>query len=190
MIFHLTPSALSEDYGDALLPLALAKSHLRVDGDDEDDLIVALRDAAVDMVEQYANLRMGPVTGMVARFDGFGERMRVGVGPLGHFVVTGVSYVDSAGETIELGDGGWRVDVSGGLVPPIPTLAWPGASDVTVTFSAGYPAGQCPAALLAAARLFLGHLYINREAVITGTISSDLPLSFTALCDRYRMPVL
>jgi hypothetical protein len=38
--------------------------------------------------------------------------------------------------------------------------------------------------------MFLAHLYRNREAVVVGAVSGELPLGFTTLCDRYRLPVL
>lgn len=191
MLFHLTPSAMAEGYGEALLPMSLAKAHLRVDGDDEDLLIAALRDAAIDGVEQYANLRMGPCTGIVATYDGFDHRagMRLGVGPDFSVVVTGVSYVFD-GTSTDLAAGGWRLGAGGRLWPPARSC-WPRANGpVTVTFDAGYPAGTCPPSLLQAARLLLGHLYINREAIIMGTLTGEMPLGVTWWADRARMPVL
>lgn len=190
MLFTLTPAAWPEGYGEALLPLAAAKTWLRIDGDDEDDLVKALRDAAIDAVEQYTNLRLAPVADLVARFATFGPRMRVGIGPAASLRVSTINYTDASGAPAAIGDGMWRVDPRGDLVPAFGT-AWPlCASDVIVTFTAGYSAGTCPSGLIHAAKLFLGHLYANREAVLVGAVSAELPLGFTSLCDRYRMPVL
>lgn len=191
MLFTLTPSALVEGYGEALLPLSQAKAHLRVDGDDEDDLIAVLRDAAIDGVEQYANLRMGPCTGIVATFAGFDHRapMRLGVGPDFSVAVTGVSYLYDGVSTV-LADTDWMVGAGGRLAPAARTR-WPNANGpVTVAFDAGYPAGQCPPSLLQAARLLLGHLYMNRETIITGTLMGEMPLGVTWWADRIRQPVL
>jgi len=44
-----------------------------------------------------------------------------------------------------------------------------------------------PAAVSAAILLMAGHLYANREAVVTGTISTDLPLSVQFLIAPYRV---
>jgi uncharacterized phiE125 gp8 family phage protein len=190
MLFTLTPSAPAEGYGEALLAIDAAKAWLRVDGDDEDDLIEALRDAAIDMVEQYTNVRLAPVSGLIARFAGFGARMRVGIGPVSTLTVSAIGYVDGAGEAQTIDAGGWRIDAGGDLMPAI-GATWPqGGGEVTVTFSAGYPEGACPAGLIAAAKMFLAHLYRNREAVVVGAVSGELPLGFTTLCDRYRLPVL
>jgi uncharacterized phiE125 gp8 family phage protein len=193
MLFTLTPSAPGVGYGDALLPISALKAWLRVDGADEDELITALRDVAINAVEQYANLRMGPCSGLVATFDGFGPRMRPGIGPSATMVVTGIAYVDSAGGAQTIAAGGWRVAADGGLLPAIATT-WPlSASSIAVTFDVGYPAGKCPPGLITAAKMFAAHLYANREAVVTSTTSvstAELPLGFTMLCDQHRMPVL
>lgn len=192
MLFTLTPIDVAEGYGEGILPLADAKRHLRVDADFEDDdpLIEVLRDAAVDAVEKYCNIRLAETTGMVARFADFGPGMRAGIGPAASVLVTGVSYVDSAGEAADIDAGGWRLDVLGNLLPALNT-AWPTSyGPVTVTFTAGYTAANRPPALVQAARFMLAHLYAQREAVITGTISSEAPLGFRFLCDQYRLPVI
>ena len=189
MQFQITPFAVPDVYGEALLPLADAKAWCRVLHDDDDDLIAALRDAAIDMVEQYANLRMGPCTGMTATFAGFGPAMRIGIGPAATLSITGIDYVDGVGAPQVLGAGAWYL--SGGALYPHRDTQWPAlARDAVVTFDVGYPTGACPAALIMAAKMFVAHLYVHREAVITGTISEEIPLGFMALCSRYRMPVL
>src|SRR3546814_1816564 len=81
MLFTLVPTSIDDAYGEAILSLVQAKAHLHVDGADEDDLIKALRNASIDMVQQYSGTRLNLTTGMVERFDDFGEGMRAGVGP-------------------------------------------------------------------------------------------------------------
>lgn len=192
MIFHLTPSARPDGYGESLLPLAACRAHLRIEADDdeEDELIGALRDAAVNAVEQYANLRMAPVAGMVATFAGFATRMRPGIGPAATMSVTGIGYSDSSGADQMLAPGDWRVE-PGGSIMAAGGGRWPvGGYDVAITFDVGFPAGACPAGLIAAAKLMLGHLYANREAVVVGGTSGELPLGFMMLCDQHRIPVL
>lgn len=191
MSFTIAPIALEDDYGETILPLAAAKAHLRVEADDtaEDDVIAALRDAAIDFVEQYSNLRLNRVQGQ-AKFAGFSpELMSLGIGPAATFTVTGITYRPSAGaELIQLPAGAWYVDAHSVVYPAI---NWPTpATEVTITFEAGYEVETCPPSLLAAAKLMLGHLYSNRESIVTGTIATELPLGVRALCDRYRIPVL
>lgn len=192
MLFHLTPTAPAEGYGEALLPLADAKAWLRLESgdDDEDDLIAALRDAALNMVEQYCGIRLAAQTGLVAQFAAFGPGMRMGIGPAATVTVQSIAYLDAAGTSVSLTSGDWRVAVDGALLPGI-GRSWPVASgSVTVTFSAGYPSGAAPAPLISAAKMFLAHLYANREAVVVGTINSELSLGFTSICAPYRMPVI
>ncbi len=192
MLFTLTPVDLVEGYGERILPLADAKAHLRVDADYfvDDDLIGLLRDAAIDAVEKYCNLLLDRTVGMVARFEGFGPGMRMGVGPEATVDVTGVSYIDSSGADASIDTGGWRLDVLGRVIPAVGS-AWPTTyGPVTVTFDAGYTAANRPPALVQAARFMLAHLYSQREAVLTGTISGELPLGFRFHCDRFRMPVI
>src|SRR3546814_12789332 len=79
-----------------------------------------------------------------------------------------------------------RVGVDGRLLPAI-GASWPvAAGPVTVTFSAGFAAGQCPGALVSAVKLMLGHLFANREAVVTSGTVSELPLGVQTLCALYR----
>ncbi|WP_288016442.1 hypothetical protein [Microcystis phage Mae-JY04] len=192
MLFTLTPVDLVEGYGEGILSLADAKAHLRVDADyfDDDDLIRLLRDAAIDAVEKYANVRLDFTEGMQARFEGFGHGMRMGVGPEATVAVTSISYVDSAGEVASVDAGGWRLDVLGRVIPAV-GASWPSTyGPVTVTFNAGYTDANRPPALVQAARFMLAHLYAQREAVLVGTISGELPYGFRFHCDRYRMPVI
>jgi uncharacterized phiE125 gp8 family phage protein len=190
MLFQLTPSALPEGYGEALVPLALVKSWCRIRHDEQDALLAVLRDAAMDMVEKTGNLRMGPQTGLVAVFEAFGPGMRVGRGIGEPMTVTAISYLDGDGASQDIADGGWRIDAGGGIVPAI-GARWPvRGTAVSVTFDAGYPAGRCPALLKTAALMFVAHLMINPEAVVTGTITAEVPLGSMEQIERYRYPVI
>src|SRR3546814_7862521 len=116
-------------------------------------MIKALRNASIDMVQQYSGTRLNLTTGMVARFDNFGEGMRAGVGPAASVDVTAVSYVDTAGTVINMGATDWPGGVDGRLLPAI-GASWTGAAGpVTVTFSAGFAVAQCPGALVSAVQL-------------------------------------
>lgn len=190
MLFSISPVATPDGYGDALVPIDDLKLWLRVEDEGEDALIEALRDAAIDMVEQYCNLRLGPVTGLVARFDSFGARMRVGVGPTASLLITAIDFIDGAGAAGAIATGGWRVDALGTLLAS-GDGRWPDrACSVAVTFNAGFPDGACPAALRHAVKMFVAHLYKNREAVVSGVTAQEVPMGVIALCNRYRMPVI
>lgn len=193
MILQLTPQAMPAGYGEGLLPLAACKAHLGfIDADvtEFDGLIAALRDAAVDAVERYTNLFLAPRVGVVAKFSCFGGTMRLGRGPDATVIVTAVAYPGSDGVLIEMAEGSWRV-LAGGKLSPAIGAVWPVSyGDVTVTFDAGFADSACPPGLLTAAKMFLAHLYANREAVVSSGVTAELPLGFRMLCDQHRMPVL
>ena len=88
--------------------------------------------------------------------------------------------VDSADEDVAIQaylDGAEGV-VSGHLCRP---LIAAGATPATGSYEL-----PLPAAVSAAILLMAGHLYANREAVVTGTISTALPLSVQFLLAPYR----
>lgn len=191
MLFHLSPASLPTDYGETILPLARAKAHLRVVANDEDELIGILRDAALEMVERYTNLRLLFASGaedMTVTCEGFAARLPVGRGPIGTIDVTGIDYVDADGAAASLAAGAWRVLADGFVAPQVGT-SWPTSyGPVSISFQAGYATpAEIPAGLIAAALLFLGHLYSNREAVVETGLTGELPLGFGALTDAHRV---
>lgn len=71
--------------------------------------------------------------------------------------------------------------------------SWPAlyseAAVVTIRFVAGYgaTASTVPAALKQAILLLVTHWFNNREAVLIGSISKEIELSFNALCDQFSV---
>lgn len=193
MMFELAPFGLPDGYGESILSLDDAKAHLRVDGDDEDDLVAAFRDAAVDAVERYTGLILAPRTGenaMVWRAERLPSRLRLGVRPVS--AIRGLAYVDSEGAE-QTGDPAILRMGSGDEVLLRAGHSWPPdmAGGIAIKFEAGLPAGKVPASLLQAVRMFTAHLYLNREAVAaTGAVGGEIPLGFRALCSPYRQVVL
>lgn len=60
-------------------------------------------------------------------------------------------------------------------------------SDINKPLVAGGEEGQAlTSALKLAALLLIGHWYTNREAVVTGTIATTLPLAYESLIHPYR----
>lgn len=189
MLFELKPIPFVDGYGESILSLSDAKAHLKLEADEteEDVLLAALRDSAIDAVEQLTACRLKLTAGLQARFAGFGDVMRLPIGPAGSAMVTAISYEDSAGSPVAMTVGDWLVGVGGRLGPKAGTY-WPsGAGAVTVTFSAGWPGGECPASLIGAVRLMLGHLHKNRSAVLATALTGELPLGVETLCSPYRM---
>lgn len=189
MLFEIDPGLMPAGYGESILSLVAAKAHLRVVEDDDDDLIAALRDSAVDMVERYCSLYLARRTGLVWTGSGFSGRMHLGRGP--DAVVDSVAYTGPSG-SVALTTADWRLSVGSRLLPAFGG-AWPAdcRGAVTVTFSAGYEdvERQAPS-LIAAVKMALTQLYDLRSAVVTGTIINELPFGVRAICDAVRMPVL
>lgn len=165
--------------GDAILTLEDAKLHLRVDSDDEDMLIMALRDAAIAHVEKASGVILARAE---YRWSGrsFAAVAELPVRPVRSIVA--VRHRASDGAEIEY-DGAQMVD---GVLTPALGEMWPNANGfVAVTFEAGLASADLAPDLIAAAKLMLGHLYRNREAVQTGAIN-ELPLGVAALIDPHR----
>lgn len=189
MILALSSTARPQAYGGALISLQAAQLHLRVDpGTEEDDLIEALRDAAVQVVEDHCHIRLLFQAGLVARFPRFGDGMRVGIGPVSTVLVTGISYIGADGVAVDLAEGDWTVGVDGVLYPA-PGKSWPCGGPVTVIFGAGYAAGECPAPLIAAAKIVLGYLFDMRSLPAEDQ-GAPLPVAVGLLCSSYVQPVI
>lgn len=191
MIYELAPFAKPEGYGEGIVSVADAKAHLSIDAevDEFDALIAALRDAAVDMVERYCGVRLAPCTDLVWKAESLPARLSLGVRPV--TAVTEFAYLDSTNTEQSFDVSKLRIAALGEL-RPVPGETWPAgvAAGVTITFDAGFDDGTRPAALVHAVKMFLAHLFLNREAVVTGTIAADIPLGFQALCAAYRPVVL
>ena len=187
MRFTLSPSSAAPAVVDAVLPLDAAKAHVRVLDDDSDELIAALAGAAIDAVQQYTGKRLTAQT-VTWRGD-FAELMPMGVGPV--TAITTVKYWNSDGVEVTLAPGSALIAPGDRIEAALSLGGWPATDGrrgaVTITLTAGYADGaaEC-ASLIAAAKLLLGHLFINRESVITGTIAVETPMGFEALCAPYR----
>jgi len=184
MRFTLTPAALAPGWREAVLPLAQAKVHLRVDGDEEDDLIGSYREAALTHIERHCAVSLVPRS-FVLTINSFGAPIMLPVGP--NAAIQSVGYLDTAtpGSFAD-----WRL--AGQAIVPKPGYDWPRVTGpVTIAFTAGYAdvANDEPG-LLQAALLLIGHFYAHREAAATGTISSALPLAVPMLLDDVRLPRL
>lgn len=189
MIFELLHVPFPEGYGDEILSLDACKTHLRVDGEDEDDLIAALRDASIDFIERYCEIKLSPTTGLRWTAGGFPsgptQGLLLSVSPVRS--LTSIAWLDATGSSVEGALGDFRLTPRGDVAPAIGGN-WPSnvGGGVTIVFSAGYDAGAAPPSLLAAIRLFLGHLYKNREAVTDRGTEAEVPFGVRQLCAPFR----
>ena len=166
------------------------KQHLRIDIDDEDQLLQAYIDAATAFVERDAEIALLTQT-WALRLDCFPpwtiELRRPPVAS-----VSSVVYLASDGTSTTLAASTYRLDAYSR--PPRLTPAynevWPDTypvtNAVTITFVAGETSrATIPAAAKQAIRLLCGHWYRNRETVVsTGAVPQELTLAYGACIDR------
>lgn len=195
MIFELGHVPMAAGYGEALLPLAECKAHVSLEPDETefDELLAVLRDAAIEFVERYCSVKLGPVVGTTWRAESLPsascDTVSLGVWPVTE--ITEVAWLDGDGEAVTGDPEDYRVSAKGVLRPAIGGQ-WPSGvgGEVVVTFDAGFAADEAPKGLLAAARMFMAHLFKNREAIVTGTIAEETPLGVKALCAPFRPVVI
>lgn len=129
-----------------------------------------------------------------ATFECFASELPLRLSPVQS--VTSVNYRDPNGALQTLAPAGYRLFGAGSWDPTIAPAygaAWPeiqpGPEAVSVTFVAGYgdTLADIPAPLRQAVRMLTGHFYETREAVITGTIATEMPLGILDLLRPYRV---
>lgn len=169
-----------------------AKQHLRVDHDDDDEIIEVYMAAATSAIDgPYGLLKKAVIaqTWEVA-FDAFPTaEIRLPLMPL--LTLDSVKYVDEAGDLQTVDPSAYEVDTFSDYGWVVPTDSWPTPmatiNAVTVRWTAG--STVCPPDIRAAMLLMLGHLYQNREAV-GGAAAHEVPLGVKALCAGHRRYVL
>lgn len=177
--------------------LAEAKAHLRVTHADEDGLIATYLMSARASAENYTRRALAVQT-FDQSFDYdwpdnaclYGRtRLVLLRSPL--VSVTSVTYIDTAGATQTLNPLQYQVDLTEieGRIEPAYNVTWPSVRDqmaaVVVRYVAGY--SQIPEPVRSAILLTLGHLYKNRESVMSGPVPNELPLGAEHLLFPYRV---
>lgn len=193
-----------------LLPVSLdeAKLHLRVDSDEEDDLIDGFIEAATAYLDGWTGILGRCLVEQEWRqdFDGFGRELYLPLGTVNS--ITTVTWRNAAGQVATVPGANYdlRTDAAGRSVVRF-DAAYDFPRDlhesraVAITYKAGWPTipaipedGETPempaqptvpAPIKVAILLMVGHAYKNREAVTSGS-SAPLPLGFDALVAPYR----
>lgn len=181
------------------LPLDPAEviAHLRLEDDvaeAEEALLSSLMAAAGEVVEHRTHRALLTQTWQLT-LDWFPcptSAIRIPKPPLQS--ITSITYVDAAGATQTLASPAYVVDSTGLTAKILPTYgtSWPPTrsqpSAVIITFVAGYddPA-KIPESLRAAMKLLLANWYENREATISGTIISQVPMAVAALLEPHEV---
>ena len=174
---------------DEAITLEAAKEQLTVDFDDDDGFISRLIAAARDHVEQVAGLVVVRKT-VTLHCHGFEDFARLPVGPVKE--IKAVRYFDPAGGEITLDPAAYEARLDGlrASIVAAPRRGWPAimpGSRIAVDLVVGFD--EAPAAVCQAMLLLIGTWCRNREQVITGTITAELPDSsgFWSLLSNYRL---
>lgn len=156
--------------------LETVKTHLRIDGTEEDYLLDAYIQAARHHVETVTRYQLVTAT---YRLDlpAFPAVLRLPRPPLQS--VTSVGYTDSAGAAQVLAGTAYRVATS--VIPAYlePVTAWPsiteGPGAVQVTYVAGFGTPQqVPRPYLWLLLLLVADMYEHREAAIEARITENM----------------
>ncbi|WP_156374647.1 head-tail connector protein [Pseudorhodoferax sp. Leaf274] len=180
---------------DEPITLAEARAHVRVDAAEgeshpDDSKLLSMVTAARQAAEQFTE-RLFTNGTYELLLDELPCIVRFPVAPVGELL--GVQYIGEDGQPADLAAGIYRLyahpDQPGLYSTPgvaMPSLLdMPGA--VRVRFKGGHgPGNPVPRAVVHAMLLTLGHLYDNREEVVTGTTATQLPEGAKALLWPYR----
>jgi uncharacterized phiE125 gp8 family phage protein len=179
MSYHLL--LVSHDADPPVEPISLerAKLHLRVDGDDEDDLIALWITVAREACEHHTNRALvgGTYELHLASLPRGRNPIEI---PLGG--VTGLvslTYRDAAGDEITLDPSAYefrRREDSRSTVVPVVNTTWPAGTQAVLKFEAGQ--NGATQRQIAGMLLALGHLHEHR-----GDTAAPMPPAVTALWD-------
>lgn len=165
-----------------------AKTHLNIDINDDDPMLVECVKDAERYVEDYTQRQLLTATWTLT-LDSFPEwEIKLPRPPLQS--VTSITYInDLDGSTATLSTTAYRVSTNGmlGRITPNYNDTWPTPraviDAVTITYIAGATdAADVPREAIRAAKLLTAHYYANRTAVIaTGAVPQVNQLGVSAL---------
>ncbi len=174
------------------ITLAEAKAHLRVDHDEDDDLISNYITSARTQAENYLQ-RTLLETVWEATFTRFETALKLRKAKVTEIVT--VKYLDTAGAEQTLASDKYKLKSSyePALLVPAFGLSWPATCQdleaVKVRYKAGYgtTADKVPQPICQWILLQVGNLYENRETEVLGITSTLSDSFFTGLLDAYRI---
>lgn len=169
--------------------LDLVETHLKISAASEAKLLDGILLAACQQVAEMTGRVLSPETWTIADRSFSGDVL-LPKSPVTSLV--SVKWYDGSDvlQTSSVGDFYLIADEDRAIVKPKPGKAWPvsnGRDDgVQIEVVAGYAVGAVPQPLAAAILMLTGHLYSNREAVVTGTSATELPLGVADICNLFR----
>lgn len=178
------PATVTSGPGSEPVSLVRLKEHLRVESDDENDLLNTYITAARSYVESYCGTPLVS-RNVTAKCDCFGDFCAVPIVPL--TTVSSIVYVDEAGADQTLATSVYEVRTDGLHASIVLKYgqSWPSiraGSRITVAGAIGY--ATVPEGIVAALLLLIAHWYQNRETA--GDTLSEAPHSVTALLTNHR----
>jgi uncharacterized phiE125 gp8 family phage protein len=174
--------------------LADAKTHLRVEVDDEDGLIDTLIVAARRHVENFTHRALLTQTWDL-KLDAFPcDDFYLPYPPTAS--VTSITYLDTNGDSQTLDTSDYRTDLPSGpmaqraRITPGYALSYPQTygvmNAVTVRFVAGYTDAELvPAPIVAAMKLLISHWFVQRSPVAVGNTVTTIPMAIESLLWPY-----
>ena len=171
-----------------------AKATLRVEHDDDDDVIAALIAGARVHVEAQTRRALITQSWRLSR-DSWPEDGRLKVLPAPLQALTAARVYDEGGGTRDVDAQAFVLDLAASILAFAPwALPMPGRSvagiELDVTVGYGDDASDVPEPLRQAIRLLVAHWYENRGLVANGAASAPLPQTVAALLAPYRMLAL
>jgi uncharacterized phiE125 gp8 family phage protein len=173
-----------------------ARENSRVDGSDHDNTLKDNIEAATVWIQDQTDTALITSTWRwtLDRFPVRSKLLRLPRWPVQS--IESIQYTDANGDTqtIAAEDIVLRLNNGRARIALKQWKAWPATQltpdAVRINFVAGFgdSPNSVPAAWQLPILLLVGHWFENREAVVIGTISSDLPMGVQAMVDTLRDP--
>ena len=178
--------------GAAVFDIDDAKKYLRVDHDDDDDLITSIIDAATAYVDGPNGIGIALMSQTwEVKYNYFPCEFSIPLTPVSS--VTHIKYFDPQGAEQTLSSDNYELDKYSkpSIVKAKSGYSWPAVKSqlnaVTLRFVAGYAsAADIPQDLILAIKLILGTMYSQRESSI-GTQLYEFPFGVQSILDRHRV---
>lgn len=171
--------------------------HSKIDVRAEDDVIERLIRTATRIAERELRRRLFTQT-WAHTWDAFppsGVRLVVPFPPVAS--ISSIAYIDANGDSQTWASSNYKTflpsgpNAQAGLVEPVYGEVYPDTREemnaVTLTAVHGWDdVDDIPDDIKSGLYLLVSHLYSNRDAVLTGTIATELPMGVAACWDGYR----
>jgi uncharacterized phiE125 gp8 family phage protein len=178
----------------ALMSVADAKAHCRIDTSADDSYVDALIQVATDRLDGPSGITGRALVTQTwtvsVREPGERDRLYIPLTPVQS--ITSISYYDGNGDVqaATVADFNFVNGRNWAYLEPLAGRSWPSTQDrpdaITVTFVAGFgAAADVPANLVHAARLLVSHYYENREQGVDRRMY-DIPEGVHALVSTHK----